>query len=182
MTGFPRFRFSYGIESPDFCRSSAFWFPATSDCLNLGFFSDFWGPPRCCDRRLWTRIDLSRRAAVTPSMLSGIVRRQPASLDLSWTGISRKQLSWLISRLQGLRELVLSGCSWCAVSALGTASLASLRLLDLRWVPELRDAQLRELLPADARGPPEPRGRLPNLGGVENGGTTGGFLGTFGGF
>lgn len=116
----------------------------------------------CCDRRLWTRIDLSRRAAVTPSMLSGIVRRQPASLDLSWTGISRKQLSWLISRLQGLRELVLSGCSWCAVSALGTASLASLRLLDLRWVPELRDAQLRELLP-DARGPPEPRGRLPNL-------------------
>ncbi|XP_049653641.1 LOW QUALITY PROTEIN: F-box/LRR-repeat protein 19-like [Accipiter gentilis] len=55
----------------------------------------------CCDRRLWTRIDLSRRGAITPPMLSGVVRRQPASLDLSWTGISRKQLSWLVSRLQG---------------------------------------------------------------------------------
>ncbi|XP_069634096.1 LOW QUALITY PROTEIN: F-box/LRR-repeat protein 19-like, partial [Haliaeetus albicilla] len=54
----------------------------------------------CCDRRLWTRIDLSRRGAITPPMLSGVVRRQPASLDLSWTGISRKQLSWLVSRLQ----------------------------------------------------------------------------------
>ncbi|XP_068779230.1 F-box/LRR-repeat protein 19 [Struthio camelus] len=121
----------------------------------------------CCDRRLWTRIDLSRRKSITPSMLSGVVRRQPASLDLSWTGISRKQLSWLISRLQGLRELILSGCSWCSVSALSTASLASLRLLDLRWVPDVKDAQLRELLlppPGDARaGPAESRGRLPNL-------------------
>ncbi|XP_067170981.1 LOW QUALITY PROTEIN: F-box/LRR-repeat protein 19 [Apteryx mantelli] len=120
----------------------------------------------CCDKRLWTRIDLSRRKSITPSMLSGIIRRQPASLDLSWTSISRKQLSWLISRLQGLRELVLSGCSWCSVSALSTASLASLRLLDLRWVPDVKDAQLRELLlpGGDARaGPPEGRGRLANL-------------------
>ncbi|XP_072705202.1 F-box/LRR-repeat protein 19 [Ciconia boyciana] len=119
----------------------------------------------CCDRWLWTRIDLSRRAAITPPMLSGVVRRQPASLDLSWTGISRKQLSWLVSRLRGLRELVLSGCSWGAVSALGTASLASLRLLDLRWVPDLSDAHLRELLlPPDSRhAPPAGRGRLPNL-------------------
>lgn len=34
-------------------------------------------------------------------MLSGIIRRQPVTLDLSWTNISKKQLSWLINRLPG---------------------------------------------------------------------------------
>lgn len=34
-------------------------------------------------------------------MLSGIIRRQPLSLDLSWTNISKTQLSWLINRLPG---------------------------------------------------------------------------------
>ncbi|KAG8429781.1 hypothetical protein GDO86_019227, partial [Hymenochirus boettgeri] len=54
-----------------------------------------------CDKRLWNRIDLNRCKSVTPLMLSGIIRRQPVSLDLSWTNISKKQLSWLINRLPG---------------------------------------------------------------------------------
>uniref|UniRef100_A0A674JB33 F-box/LRR-repeat protein 15-like leucin rich repeat domain-containing protein n=2 Tax=Terrapene triunguis TaxID=2587831 RepID=A0A674JB33_9SAUR len=123
-------------------------------------------PPRCCDKRLWTRIDLSRRKSITPSMLSGIIRRQPASLDLSWTNISKKQLMWLINRLQGLRELVLTGCSWCSVSALSTASFPSLRLLDLRWIEDVKDSHLRELLlpPTDSKpGQTESRGRLQNV-------------------
>lgn len=57
--------------------------------------------PRCCDKRLWTRIDLNHCKSITPLMLSGIIRRQPVSLDLSWTNISKKQLSWLINRLPG---------------------------------------------------------------------------------
>lgn len=60
---------------------------------------------RCCDKRLWTTIDLSRCTSVTPLMLSGIIRRQPLSLDLSWTNISKKQLSWLINRLPGTEVL-----------------------------------------------------------------------------
>lgn len=56
---------------------------------------------RCCDKRLWTRIDLKRCKSITPLMLSGIIRRQPITLDLSWTNISKKQLSWLINRLPG---------------------------------------------------------------------------------
>lgn len=56
---------------------------------------------RCCDKRLWTTIDLNRCTSITPLMLSGIIRRQPVSLDLSWTNISKKQLSWLINRLPG---------------------------------------------------------------------------------
>lgn len=46
-------------------------------------------------------INLSRCKSITPLMLSGIIRRQAASLDLGWTNISKKQLSWLIHRLPG---------------------------------------------------------------------------------
>uniref|UniRef100_A0A1A8UTU6 Lysine (K)-specific demethylase 2B n=1 Tax=Nothobranchius furzeri TaxID=105023 RepID=A0A1A8UTU6_NOTFU len=107
----------------------------------------------CCDKRLWTKIDLNRCTSITPLMLSGIIRRQPVSLDLSWTNISKKQLSWLINRLPGLRVLKLSGCSWAAVSALCTSSCPLLRTLDVQWVEGLKDAQIRDLLspPTDNR-------------------------------
>uniref|UniRef100_A0A3B4GSX7 Lysine-specific demethylase 2B-like n=1 Tax=Pundamilia nyererei TaxID=303518 RepID=A0A3B4GSX7_9CICH len=107
----------------------------------------------CCDKRLWTKIDLNRCTSITPLMLSGIIRRQPVSLDLSWTNISKKQLSWLINRLPGLRVLRLSGCSWAAVSALCTSSCPLLRTLDVQWVEGLKDAQMRDLLspPTDNR-------------------------------
>uniref|UniRef100_A0A8C6XMK3 F-box/LRR-repeat protein 19 n=1 Tax=Naja naja TaxID=35670 RepID=A0A8C6XMK3_NAJNA len=120
----------------------------------------------CCDKRLWMYIDLSHRKSITPSMLSGIIRRQPASLDLSWTNISKKQLMWLLNRLQGLKELILTGCSWCSVSALGTANFPSLQLLDLCWIEDVKDSHLRELLlPAtDAKpGQTDSRGRLQNV-------------------
>ncbi|XP_063066864.1 lysine (K)-specific demethylase 2Bb [Engraulis encrasicolus] len=120
----------------------------------------------CCDKRLWARIDLSRCKSISPLMLSGIVRRQPATLDLSWTNISKKQLSWLINRLPGLRELRLAGCSWAAVAALCTASCPLLHALHLQWVEGLRDAQLEDLLstPTDNRpGQLESRTRLRNL-------------------
>lgn len=157
--------------------------PDSDSTLLLG-----WGP-RCCDKRLWTRIDLNHCKSITPLMLSGIIRRQPVSLDLSWTNISKKQLSWLINRLPGehwardpgragaaagvrhltclhpsvlpgLRDLVLSGCSWIAVSALCSSSCPLLRTLDVQWVEGLKDAQMRDLLspPTDNR-PGERPGR-----------------------
>uniref|UniRef100_A0AAY4BTH6 [histone H3]-dimethyl-L-lysine(36) demethylase n=1 Tax=Denticeps clupeoides TaxID=299321 RepID=A0AAY4BTH6_9TELE len=101
-----------------------------------------WG----CDKRLWTRISLSRCPAITPQALSGIIKRQPVSLDLSWTSISKKQLTWLINRLPGLKDLVLSGCSWISVSALSSSSCPLLRTLDLGWVKGLQETQIRELL------------------------------------
>ncbi|XP_043942158.1 F-box/LRR-repeat protein 19 [Protopterus annectens] len=120
----------------------------------------------CCDKRLWTKIDLSRRKSITPAMLSGIIRRQPVTLDLSWTNISKKQLMWLISRLQGLKELILSGCSWSSVSALCGTNSPYLHLLDLRWVEDIKDSHIRELMsaPADSKpGQNECRGRLQNI-------------------
>ncbi|XP_048844923.1 lysine-specific demethylase 2B-like isoform X2 [Brienomyrus brachyistius] len=120
----------------------------------------------CCDKRLWTQIDLKRSKSITPLMLSGIIRRQPVSLDLSWTNISKKQLSWLINRLPGLRVLLLSGCSWVAVSALCTSSCPLLRTLDVQWVEGLKDAQMRDLLspPTDNRpGQLDGRSKLRNV-------------------
>lgn len=53
----------------------------------------------------------------------------------------------------GLRVLLLSGCSWVAVSALCTSSCPLLRTLDVQWVEGLKDAQMRDLLspPTDNR-------------------------------
>ncbi|KAJ8251778.1 hypothetical protein GJAV_G00225340 [Gymnothorax javanicus] len=120
----------------------------------------------CCDKRLWTQIDLSGQRSITPPMLSGIIRRQPISLDLGCTNISKKQLMWLINRLQGLQELNVSGCPWSCVTALCQATCPCLRLLDLSRVEDLKDSNLRELLapPADARaGHSESRGRFQNV-------------------
>ncbi|XP_070619428.1 lysine-specific demethylase 2B isoform X3 [Erythrolamprus reginae] len=120
----------------------------------------------CCDKRLWTKIDLNHCKSITPLMLSGIIRRQPVVLDLSWTNISKKQLSWLITRLPGLRDLLLAGCSWIAVSALCSSSCPLLRTLDTQWVEGLKDAQMRDLLspPTDNRpGQIDNRSKLRNI-------------------
>uniref|UniRef100_UPI00398E330B lysine (K)-specific demethylase 2Bb isoform X1 n=2 Tax=Pristiophorus japonicus TaxID=55135 RepID=UPI00398E330B len=120
----------------------------------------------CCDKRLWTKIDLSRCKSITPLMLSGIIRRQPVTLDLSWTNISKKQLTWLINRLPGLKDLIVSGCSWAAISALCSSSCPLLRTMDLRWVEGLKDAQMRDLLspPTDNRpGQIDNRSKLRNV-------------------
>uniref|UniRef100_A0A3Q3WH53 Uncharacterized protein n=1 Tax=Mola mola TaxID=94237 RepID=A0A3Q3WH53_MOLML len=107
----------------------------------------------CCDKRLWMKIDLSRQRSITPPMLSGIIRRQPVSLNLGYTNISKKQLMWLINRLQGLVELNVPGCPWSVVSALCQAVCPCLKLLDLSRVEDLKDSHLRELLapPPDTR-------------------------------
>ncbi|XP_015250363.1 PREDICTED: F-box/LRR-repeat protein 19 [Cyprinodon variegatus] len=107
----------------------------------------------CCDKRLWTQMDLSRQRSITPPMLSGIIRRQPVSLNLGHTNISKKQLMWLINRLPGLLELDVSGCPWTSVSALCQAVCPCLKLLDLSRVEDLKDSHLRELLAP----PPESR-------------------------
>uniref|UniRef100_A0A8B9K4S7 [histone H3]-dimethyl-L-lysine(36) demethylase n=1 Tax=Astyanax mexicanus TaxID=7994 RepID=A0A8B9K4S7_ASTMX len=108
-------------------------------CMSV---SKNWG----CDKRLWTRVNLSCCQSISPQALSGIIKRQPVTLDLSWTTISKQQLSWLINRLAGLKDLVLSGCSWTTVSALSSLRCPLLRSLDLRWADGIKEPQIRELL------------------------------------
>lgn len=61
---------------------------------------------------------------------------------------------------------MLSGCSWLSVSALGSAPLPALRLLDLRWIEDVKDSQLRELLlpPPDTKPGVASTGEKPKAG------------------
>ncbi|XP_061580375.1 lysine (K)-specific demethylase 2Aa isoform X2 [Cololabis saira] len=99
-----------------------------------------------CDKRLWSHIDVSRCSPLSNQALAGIVKRQPSSLDLSWTPLARRQLNCLLTRLPGLRELRLAGLPWSCLSALVSPSLPQLRLLDLRWCEGISDAQIKEIV------------------------------------
>ncbi|XP_076334005.1 lysine-specific demethylase 2A-like isoform X2 [Tachypleus tridentatus] len=125
------------------------------------------------DPRLWTHLDFSCKK-ITANILMGIVRRQPISLNLSWTNISQRQLSWLIARLSRLKALVLNGCSAAAVSSLHTCYCPLLSSLDISWVEGLTDTSIRELLssPPDSHpGFAESKTRLHKLQKVRLAGT-----------
>uniref|UniRef100_A0A8C1R2S6 [histone H3]-dimethyl-L-lysine(36) demethylase n=1 Tax=Cyprinus carpio TaxID=7962 RepID=A0A8C1R2S6_CYPCA len=100
----------------------------------------------CCDKRLWTHIDLSRCRALSPQALSAIIKRQPVTVDLSWTPVSKKQIAWLIHHLPSLKDLTMSGCSSLCVSALSTQSCPGLRTLDLSWAVGVKDSQIKDLI------------------------------------
>uniref|UniRef100_A0A665XGB8 [histone H3]-dimethyl-L-lysine(36) demethylase n=1 Tax=Echeneis naucrates TaxID=173247 RepID=A0A665XGB8_ECHNA len=100
----------------------------------------------CLDKRLWSRIDLSVKRTITPQALTGIIKRQPVTLDLSWTNISKKQLNWLVGRLPGLKDLMLAGCSWSSISALCSSGCPLIRSLDLRYADGVKDSQIRDLV------------------------------------
>jgi len=104
------------------------------------------------DRRLWISIDLSR-CRLRQTHLIGIIRRQPKSLNLSWTNVSHRQLAWLMERLPHLRKLRLAGNSWPAVSALCGCRCPLLSLLDIAWVAVVYDGCVRDLVspPRDHR-------------------------------
>ncbi|KAM9857232.1 lysine (K)-specific demethylase 2Aa [Aulostomus maculatus] len=99
-----------------------------------------------CDKRLWSHVDVSRCSPLSNQALAGIIKRQPTSLDLSWTPLAKRQLNCLLTRLPGLRELRVAGLSWSCLSALVSPTLPSLRLLDLRWCEGMKDSQLKELI------------------------------------
>ncbi|KTG06708.1 hypothetical protein cypCar_00023329 [Cyprinus carpio] len=111
----------------------------------------------CCDKRLWTQIDLSRQRSITPPMLSSIIRRQPVSLNLGYTNISKKQLMWLINRLQAhgenrggrfqnVTELRLAGLEVTdAVSRLLVRYLPRLSKLDLSQCCHITDQSVHTL-------------------------------------
>ncbi|XP_075320358.1 lysine (K)-specific demethylase 2Aa isoform X2 [Odontesthes bonariensis] len=114
-----------------------------------------------CDKRLWSRIDVSRCSPLSNQALAGIIKRQPTSLDLSWTPLARRQLNCLLTRLPGLRELRVTGLPWCSLAALVSPTLPQLRLLDLRWCEGVKDAQIKELI--SPPGLESSRSRLRNM-------------------
>ena len=120
----------------------------------------------CMDRRLWSVIDLSEKKVVSPAALKGIVRRQPTTLNLSWTNVNFQQLKWLLNRLPRIRELYLSGTTEATVYALTTVVCPRLKVLALSWSVGITDSLLKELvLPvSDSRaGPGETKSPLLRL-------------------
>uniref|UniRef100_A0A7N6AE83 [histone H3]-dimethyl-L-lysine(36) demethylase n=1 Tax=Anabas testudineus TaxID=64144 RepID=A0A7N6AE83_ANATE len=114
-----------------------------------------------CDKRLWSHVDVSRCSFLSNQALAGIIKRQPTSLDLSWTSLAKRQLNCLLTRLPGLRELRVSGLSWSCLSALVSPTLPYLRLLDLRWCEGITDSQIKEIItPPDSESS---RSRLRNM-------------------
>ncbi|XP_059190229.1 lysine (K)-specific demethylase 2Aa isoform X2 [Centropristis striata] len=114
-----------------------------------------------CDKRLWSHVDVSRCHPLSNQALAGLIKRQPTSLDLSWTPLANRQLNCLLTRLPGLRELRLTGLSWSCLSALVSPTLPYLRLLDLRWCEGLKDAQIKEIITPP--GSESSRSRLRNM-------------------
>ncbi|XP_069543614.1 lysine (K)-specific demethylase 2Aa isoform X2 [Brachyistius frenatus] len=115
-----------------------------------------------CDKRLWGHVDVSRCSPLSNQVLAGIVKRQPSSLDMSWTPLAKRQLNCLLTRLPGLRELRVTGLSWSCLSALVSPTLPHLRLLDLRWCEGVKDEQIKELV--SPPGLESSRSRLRNMG------------------
>uniref|UniRef100_A0A3B4A045 Uncharacterized protein n=1 Tax=Periophthalmus magnuspinnatus TaxID=409849 RepID=A0A3B4A045_9GOBI len=126
----------------------------------------------CLDKRLWTKIDLSIKPSVTPQALIGIIKRQPVTLDLSWTNISKKQLNWLIGRLPGLKDLMLAGCCWTSISALCSPGCPLLRSLDLRYADGVKDAQIRDLTTPPGESVPLRTIQILRLSGLDIGDST----------
>ncbi|XP_040001625.1 lysine (K)-specific demethylase 2Aa isoform X6 [Xiphias gladius] len=114
-----------------------------------------------CDKRLWSHVDVSRCSPLSNQALAGIIKRQPTSLDLSWTPLAKRQLNCLLTRLPGLRELRVTGLSWSCLSSLVSPALPYLRLLDMRWCEGLKDSQIKEIITPP--GSESSRSRLRNM-------------------
>lgn len=101
---------------------------------------------------LWRHLDMSH-AHLTASHLTGIARRQPESLSLDWSDVTKRQLAWLLGRLSSLRSLSLQGCASSNISVLRSCVCPPLTNLDLGHVSGLNDFSLREMLspPSDSR-------------------------------
>ena len=114
----------------------------------------------CMDKRFWTHLKLSIGKPITASALSGVVRRQPLTLDLSHTNITQQQLAWFLSRLPRLRDLILCATTFATVSAFTRVTCPPLQVLDLSWSEKITDQVLEDLLKPSTNGrrerPPGP--------------------------
>lgn len=130
---------------------SVFRFLGPRDLANCARVCRTWGR-YSIDPNIWKQLDMSHTRLERVHLI-GIVRRQPESLKLDWTNISKTQLSWLINRLPQLRTLSLQGCNWAGISSLRTCCCPPLTTLDLSYVSGLNDANLNEMLspPTDSR-------------------------------
>ncbi|XP_058128790.1 jmjC domain-containing histone demethylation protein 1 [Anopheles coustani] len=117
------------------------------------------------DPSLWRRMNCTEYK-LSPNLLSAIVRRQPEHLIMDWIALGKRQVTWLISRIPGLKNLSLQGTHIQAVLGLHTCMCPPLQVLDLSFIAGLNDFAIREILspPKDSRpGLADSKSRLRNL-------------------
>ncbi|KAL5261158.1 hypothetical protein ACHWQZ_G007011 [Mnemiopsis leidyi] len=122
---------------------------------------------KCCkvwldwisDPIFWPSINLSRYGPIFPDTLKSVVLRQPGEIDLSYCTITRKQCDWLLPRLPNLKTIRLSGLPMNIIGSLNGPLVANLRHIDLRWVDDLNDWGLRDLLSVSSGRDHKPRFR-----------------------
>ena len=94
---------------------------------------------------LWKTIRLTHKK-INVRHLMGVVRRQPDCLDLSWSRLTKEQLSWVLARLPQLRELHLEGQSWQTISCLTAPYCPPLSVLNISYCEGIIDSTLNALL------------------------------------
>lgn len=122
---------------------------------------------KCCkvwlewlsDPIFWRSINLSRYGPIFPDTLKSVVMKQPLQVDLSYCTISRKQCDWLLARLPNLRTVHMSGLPMNIIGSLNGPMVSNLRHIDLRWVDDLNDWGLRDLLSLSSGRDNRPRFR-----------------------
>lgn len=116
------------------------------------------------DPSLWKKMNCSQYK-LSASLLIAIVRRQPENLNLDWTSLAKRQLSWMIARMPALKTLSLQGTPIQSIFGLHTCLCPPLNTLDLSFVRGLNDHAIREILspPKDSRPGTDSKSRLRNL-------------------
>lgn len=121
----------------------------------------------CLDNKLWRTLEISNRP-LNPSILKGIVRRQPSNLAITSANATAKQIEWLLSRLPRLGGLDLSLNTASAVSAiLNVQYLPPLSTLNLSWCDAIFDRFMAQVLGPMRNGAVEANG-LSRLHFIEN--------------
>ena len=98
---------------------------------------------RSCDKRLWSHLDVSRCSPLSNQALAGIVKRQPTSLDLSWTPLAKRQLNCLLTRLPGTHTHTRTRTH--AYHAVSTCPITPYPPICLKNVPGLRELRVTGL-------------------------------------
>lgn len=81
---------------------------------------------------------MSRCSALSNQALAGIIKRQPISLDLSWTPLAKRQLNCLLTRLPGTNAHVHTGLLPCLHVSLHRSLTLSARVCVSSGLRELR--------------------------------------------
>jgi len=150
------------IDDTDHKLTSNIWFHVfthlnKNSLLNCMLVCKAWNQ-WCMNNKLWKHIDVSN-SVITQSLLKGIIRRGPLSLNFSTTKLNAKHLEWMLKRLPCLESLDLSLNTATTISALIRVSCLPIKSLNLSWCDAVYDRFLTQVLTIEL-SPLQPGGTI----------------------